>query len=349
MLKSKYLRNTVTAFTLAGMMYLGSTPIYAELGDQELKKGMRHDDIKTLQQNLTDLGFFDYDGLTTYYGVHTEEAVKEFQTKAELEPNGIFDKATYLAMLNATNPTDSVESVDNIETSTESQEETNKESEEDADKYKLIVDRSLKLGHSGLDVKALQDVLKALGYLKIDNTTEYFGEQTETSLKVFQENLGLEVDGSAGPQTIDALNRLMIRKGLRVSMPNRSSLGRQTLGDQIISTAKKYIGVRYRYGGTTANGFDCSGYTQFIYKQHNISVPRDTRSQASTGTKLSKSELQTGDLVIFSNTYRRGPSHTGIYIGNGQFIHASTSKGVRIDDLDSAYWSKHYSYGRRVF
>ena len=106
MLKNKYLKNTVMAFTLAGIMYLGSTPIYAELGDQVLKTGMRHDDIKTLQQNLTDLGYFEYDGLTTYFGDHTEKAVKKFQSSLELEPNGIFDATTYETMMSIMNPSD---------------------------------------------------------------------------------------------------------------------------------------------------------------------------------------------------------------------------------------------------
>lgn len=342
MLNSKSLRNTVMAFTLAGIMYIGSTPIYAELGDQVLKNGMSHDDVSTLQQHLTDLGYFDYEGLTTYYGTHTENAVKSFQTSVELDPSGIFDAATYKALVQVNNSTPKVEVEENVEL-------VDNEAVEEDDKYKLIVDRSLKLGDSGTDVNALQEVLKALGYLKIDGTTNYFGTQTESAVVAFQENLGLEADGSVGPQTVDVLNRQLIRKGLKVSMPNRSSLGRQTQGDQIISTAKQYIGVRYRSGGTNANGFDCSGYTQFVYKHHNISVPRDTSSQATAGTKLSKSELQVGDLIIFKNTYRSGPSHTGIYIGNGQFIHASTSRGVRVDHMDDSYWGGRFHSGRRVY
>ena len=165
----------------------------------------------------------------------------------------------------------------------------------------------------------------------------------------FQENLELKVDGSAGPQTIGALNRQLIRKGLKISMPNRSSLGRQTLGSQIISTAKKYIGVRYRSGGTSANGFDCTGYTQFVYNQFDISLPRTTTDQAKVGTQLSKSELEIGDLIIFKNTYRSGPAHAGIYVGNGQFIHASSSKGVRIDSLNDNYWIGKFHSGRKVF
>lgn len=342
MLKIRYFRNTVTAL-IVGAICLGSTQIYAELGDQILKKGMTHNDVKTLQQNLTDLGYFKYDGLTTYYGDYTEEAIIAFQNSLELEPNGIFDSNTYETMRSIMNTTDEMETEEVI------QSEIEEENNDDPDKYKLIIDRSLKFGYSGLDVNALQEVLKALGYLKIENTTNYFGKQTEEAVKKFQENLGLEVDGSAGPQTIDSLNRLLIRKGLRISMPNRSNLGRQTLGDQIVSTAKKYIGVRYRGGGSTPNGFDCTGYTQYVYNQYNISLPRTTNEQAKIGTVLSKSELQVGDLVIFKNTYKSGPSHAGIYIGNGQFIHSSSSRGIRIDSLDDSYWVNKFHSGRKIF
>lgn len=348
MLSKKALRNTVMAFTLAGLMYIGSTPLYAELGDQVLQKGMSHKDIETLQQNLKDLGHFEYDGITNHFGVHTENAVIKFQNSAELEPNGIFDTATYDALISKIDITEENTYEENTNSETEIIEET-EETEEDADKYKLIVDRSLKFGTSGLDVNALQEVLKALGYLKIENTTNYFGKQTEESVKIFQENMGLEVDGSVGPQTVDVLNRQLIRRGLKVSMPNRGSLTRQKSADEIISTAKKYIGVRYRSGGTSANGFDCTGYTQFIYKQFDIALPRTTSSQATVGSAVSKSELKVGDLVIFKNTYRKGPSHAGIYVGSGQFIHASTSRGVRIDDLDSNYWVGRFHSGRRVY
>lgn len=345
MLNKKFFRNTVMAFTLAGMMYFGSTPTYAQLGDQTLNEGMRHEDIQTLQENLAELGFFNYDGLTTYYGVYTVEAVSNFQNSVELEPNGIFDANTYEALMKAMDPTYEVKTED----SQKSEDDVKETEDDDPDKYKLVVNGSLKLGSTGLDVNALQEVLRALGYLKIENTTNYFGEQTEEAVKILQENLGLEVDGSVGPQTVDVLNRLMLRRGLQISMPNRAGLSRQTIGQEIIATSKKYIGVRYRGGGTSPNGFDCTGYTQFVYKQHGISLPRDTASQARVGSQLSKSDLQVGDLVIFKNTYRNGPSHAGIYVGNGQFIHASTSRGVRVDHMDDNYWGGRFHSGRRVF
>lgn len=115
---------------------------------------------------------------------------------------------------------------------------------------------------------------------------------------------------------------------------------------QIVSEAKKYIGVPYLWGGTTPGGFDCSGFTQYVLKQCGISIPRTTELQYTFGTYISKSQLQPGDLVFLQNTYREGISHVGIYIGNGQMIHASSSKGVTVSNLSTSYYTQHY-YGAR--
>jgi len=116
----------------------------------------------------------------------------------------------------------------------------------------------------------------------------------------------------------------------------------------IIATAKKYIGVPYVWGGSTPEGFDCSGLVQYVFKQHGITLNRTTKTQYQHGTFVAKSNLQPGDLVFFQNTYTTGISHVGIYIGNGDFIHASSSKGVMISNLSNNYWSGHYYGARRV-
>lgn len=115
----------------------------------------------------------------------------------------------------------------------------------------------------------------------------------------------------------------------------------------VINTAKNYLGVPYVWGGTSPSGFDCSGFTQYVLSKNGISVPRTSAEQYKVGTSVSKSNLRVGDLVFFT-TYKAGPSHLGFYIGDGNFIHASSSKGVTISSLSSSYYSSRYIGARRV-
>ncbi|WP_078378868.1 cell wall-binding repeat-containing protein [Sutcliffiella halmapala] len=114
---------------------------------------------------------------------------------------------------------------------------------------------------------------------------------------------------------------------------------------KLISTAKNYIGTPYVWGGTTPNGFDCSGYTQFVFKQYGIHLPRQTSDQWSAGKSISAPQV--GDLVFFE-TYQAGPSHVGIYIGNNEFIHAGSTRGVEITSMSNSYWSPRYLGAKRV-
>ena len=110
---------------------------------------------------------------------------------------------------------------------------------------------------------------------------------------------------------------------------------------------KKYKGVRYRYGGTTSRGFDCSGFVQRAYMDaFHKNLPRTTKAMMKTGKKISKSQLKIGDLVFFHPT--RKYYHVGIYMGKGEFMHASTSKGVMKSRLDLKYWKRSYVTARRI-
>ena len=121
-----------------------------------------------------------------------------------------------------------------------------------------------------------------------------------------------------------------------------------TVQDKVIHEGKKYIGTKYRYGGTTPKGFDCSGFIGFTYKKATgRTLPRTAAQMYKTGKPVSKANLKKGDLVFFS-TVKKGASHAGIYIGNNQFIHASSSKGVTITALSNSYWKSRYIGAKRV-
>ncbi|MBO4852897.1 MAG: C40 family peptidase [Schwartzia sp.] len=118
--------------------------------------------------------------------------------------------------------------------------------------------------------------------------------------------------------------------------------------DSVIKTAKKYTGTRYVFGGTTPKGFDCSGFVQYVFKQNGFAIPRTADEQYKLGKRIKKrAELEPGDLVFFS-TYEKGASHCGIYLGKNQFIHVSSSKGVRVDSLDDSYWKPRWYGGKHI-
>ncbi len=120
-------------------------------------------------------------------------------------------------------------------------------------------------------------------------------------------------------------------------------------GESIVRTASRLHGVRYRWGGTSRSGFDCSGFTRYVFRQRaGIELPHSASAQFRMGKPVPRNELKPGDLVFFQ-TYRRGASHVGIYIGNGKFIHASSAGGrVRVDSLNDGYYRQRYLGARRV-
>lgn len=123
----------------------------------------------------------------------------------------------------------------------------------------------------------------------------------------------------------------------------------QTTASALISTAKQYLGVPYVYGGSTPSGFDCSGFMQYIFGQHGITVSRTAALQYSdNGIPVSKADLQPGDLVFFSSN-QKAVGHVGLYIGDQQMIHASSGAGkVIISNITSNYYVNHYVGAKRV-
>ena len=120
-------------------------------------------------------------------------------------------------------------------------------------------------------------------------------------------------------------------------------------GSQILSEAKKYLGIRYVSGGASPSGFDCSGLVYYVLKQLGYSPYRTPADQYQHGTYVAKANLKEGDIVFFAGTGASGISHVGIYAGNGQFLHAPNSRStVSYSDLTSGYWANHYYGARRI-
>ncbi|RGS72375.1 glycoside hydrolase [Mitsuokella sp. AF21-1AC] len=195
---------------------------------------------------------------------------------------------------------------------------------------------AFRVGDQGSDVAEIQGQLASLGYdVAADGD---YGPATAEAVKAFQVTQGLSADGLVGPSTYAAL--------LGKSMPEVSR-GTNYISRRVVSESMNYLGVPYVFGGTTPSGFDCSGYVRYVFAHAGVYLPRTADAQYECGYPVSTGELVAGDLVFFS-TYEPGPSHVGIYLGDGEFINASSSQGVSIASLYSSYWGSCYIGARRV-
>lgn len=138
-----------------------------------------------------------------------------------------------------------------------------------------------------------------------------------------------------------------VKRGNSYSRGSGSVLGS---GDtaRLVNYAKKYIGTRYVYGSSSSSGFDCSGFTMYVYRAAGINLPHSASSQSTLGLAVSKSNLRSGDLVFFETT-GSGISHVGMCIGNNQFIHASSGSGhVTINSLSDSYYASRFRGAVRI-
>jgi cell wall-associated NlpC family hydrolase len=126
---------------------------------------------------------------------------------------------------------------------------------------------------------------------------------------------------------------------------------RNTSPDEIIKTARQYLGVPHCMGGTTMKCIDCSGLLLAVFARHGIHLPHNSEEQARYGKIINgKDELKKGDLVFFIRSYktRHFITHSGIYIGNNKFIHTSSKDGVTITSLDDPWWNEKFIFGTRI-
>ena len=136
---------------------------------------------------------------------------------------------------------------------------------------------------------------------------------------------------------------LLFSANAAFAAPDASPAPIASPGVAVADLAQQYVGSPYRWGGTSPAGFDCTGFVMWVYSQFGVSLPHNEAGQLASGTAVSADDLQPGDVLVFANTYRRGLSHVGIYMGNGEFVHAADERhGVVVSNLWDGYWSPRF-------
>jgi len=145
-------------------------------------------------------------------------------------------------------------------------------------------------------------------------------------------------------------NNIRINENILPQVRRDSSyVQNNNINENIENTAKALLGTDYQYGANGPYQYDCSSFTKHVFAKQGINIPRVSRDQAQRGQYVRANQLQKGDLVFFDSKKSAKVSHVGIYLGRGDFIHASSSKDkVTISNLNSNYYSKHFKWGRRM-
>ncbi|MDQ7832069.1 MAG: C40 family peptidase [Desulfovibrionaceae bacterium] len=179
------------------------------------------------------------------------------------------------------------------------------------------------------------------------NAKNDFLTATPLSRLASLDDMGIQVASSSHD---DVLSKNLFDMTPASCPPTRLATGKSGgSSDQLLRGAFALLGTRYRSGGDNpSTGFDCSGFTTWVFNKYGINLPRSSREQFQVGRQVAKSGLKKGDLVFFGS--KRGISHVGIYLENGKFIHsASNGKTVQVSSLEEDYWKRRYAGGRRVF
>jgi len=179
------------------------------------------------------------------------------------------------------------------------------------------------------------------GYMPLDRS--YYAQSSIINKKLFAERKADEVKAvkvESSKTALEELNEI-------------HNMAMNSFVFQVLSEAETYLGVPYRFGGTTRNGIDCSAFVQSVFQLFDFELPRVSTAQAQEGHEVAKDELRAGDLVFFATHGRGHVSHVGIVHnvsddGEVEFIHASTSQGVTVTPLSTPYWSKRFLYAKRI-
>ncbi len=266
----------------------------------KLRPGSRGAAVKNLQSLLNKAGAnIKVDGV---FGRGTNTAVRNFQSSAGVGVDGVVGPRTWNKLNSGAGSAAASKNTTSVNNTPK-----------------------LRRGSRGGAVKNLQSLLNKAGA----NISEdgKFGRGTYNAVRDFQSAAGIGVDGVVGPRTWNKLNsgkvEIATATPASLSTPKKTSTKSDASGEAIVASSKKYLGTPYVWGGSSRAGFDCSGLTSTVYREHGISIPRTARKQAFGGKIISKSEAKVGDLVVFT---QGNYGHVGIYAGDGKIVDASRSR-----------------------
>lgn len=328
------LSSAVASVAFATPQYVGASDGETNVGNKILRYGNVGDSVRVLQEKLKQLGYYPYktDGI---FGYHTQSAVRKFQLNTAITVDGIAGPQTLKSLFNI--------AFNEVEASPQK----NVEGTPIEEKIPKLT-RNLQTGIRGSQVTEAQKILKRLNYYNY-NIDGIYGKITYFAVVNFQKNNGLKVTGVINEATWIKLHspNLIANKGMTENEVKQVEVKKDgfSVDAALIQYAKQLIGVPYKWGGTTPKGFDCSGFIKYVFAKKGINTPRTVSEIWNYAVEVKKPSV--GDVVFFE-TYKPGPSHMGIYIGDGSFIHASSSYGVTISKLGQSYWNERYLGSKRI-
>lgn len=290
--------------------------------------GTKGGDIPAIQKKLIANGYQARPN--GEYDANTKWAVRLFQKDHNLPVNGIVDNATYKALMGKDMDTSKLSSLGKMSEDKIAAEWAASQKPKNGTKSDSNTDKQITSDKKKDSKQDKKNSVKASDKDKKNNKAD---KKTDNKKVTDTKKNSKEADSLLDP--LD--ENFVFTKTGPVSKSVRD----------IISEAENYRGVPYVFGGNTPKGFDCSGYVHYVFAKKGIILPRSADEQYTVGKTVSKTNLQPGDLVFFE-TYEKGVSHSGIYIGEGKFISATSSSGVAIADMAGGYWGERYIGAKRV-
>ncbi len=314
-------------------VYVDAYPVLQNqllLEAEYLKFGQHGEVVRILQKKLNKLAYYD-DNIDGDYGILTEYALKKFQADHHVTITGQADEPTLLALISA-------------------------EKEKHLNRLKEL-SGSVYPGMHSEDVEIVQESLLYFGYYEgeIDGI---YGPLTKKALETAEEKHHIKLIEEVTHESLAVLyeddsqveqyqEKESPKQDVTEKEPEIQVVESEGYSDHsdIIEASRSYIGTPYVWGGDSPSGFDCSGFIQYVYQTQDITIPRTVSEIWNFAQPVDSPSV--GDLVFFE-TYQPGPSHLGIYLGDGKFIHAGSSRGVEISELKTSYWEQRYLGAKKI-